>query len=435
VSPRGRRFGRGKGASDEPVVDDTLLESDGSSQGEGLEPASAPTEAGEAVSADMEPTDSGPVAPVRGALPRTQPDPDAKVSLAPGYRTSKRTSRVGKQRRRSEKVARVRQGVSDRVSRIGSRAGRAAAWFGFGVVALVCAGLILWGVAIGVNAAVRWNERRIAAGDSARVRALNAKENLLVIGVTNGRAVGFLALKAERSGKRVLGIAIPDGAYVEVPGQGFERIGTSFEAGPEVSKDAVSNYLGVPFQRYVEVSGDVYQTLMKTQAVGHLLDKIAKSDLKPAETSELQSFLTTVKAKDVWLVPLPVRQVAVGDQRFFEPQREQVADLLLSWWGVKADATKQASRVIVFNGAGSPGIAGKAAQQLIRQGFRVVDSKNADNFDYKRTQILLYHGSKADAARIHDVLGVGDIREVDAPQGITDIIVVIGHDYAPPAGS
>ena len=413
------------------MVDEVLRGGDrslgdiGSDSAEGTSP-----EMGETSSVDTEP-----IAPVRGALPRTQPDPDARPAIAAGYRTSKRTSRVGKQRRRTERVALVRRGVSDRVARIGSRAGRMAAWFAFGVVALVSAALILWGVAVGVNAAARWNERRIAAGESARARAVSAKENLLIIGVSSGRAVGFLALKAERSGKRVLGIAIPDGAYVEVPGQGFERIGTSFEAGPEISKDAVSNYLGVPFERYVEVNADVYQALMKTQAIGRLLDAPVKSDLKPVETSELKAFLATVKAKDVWLVPLPVRQVAVGDQRFFEPQREQVADLLLSWWGVKADSAKQASRVIVFNGAGSPGIAGKAAQQLIRKGFRVVDSKNADNFDYKRTQILLYHGSKADAVRIHDVLGVGDIREVDAPQGITDIIVVIGHDYVPPAGS
>jgi hypothetical protein len=431
VSPRGRRSARGRGTSDNPIANEAVREDD-ASPSDGLSQAEAENaESAEvATAADLEPT-----RPVRGALPRTQPDPDAVPAIAPGYRTSKRTSRVGKQRRRSEKVARARQGVTERVSRIGSRAGRVATWFGFGLVALVGAALILWGVAIGVNSAVRWNERRIAAGESARMRALNAKENVLVIGVQSGRAVGFLALKAERSGKRVLGLAIPDGAYVEVPGQGFERIGTSFEASPDVSKDAVSNYLGVPFERYVEVTAQVYQNLMKTQAVAKLLDGVAKSDLKPAETEELKAFLATVKAKDVWLVPLPVRQVAVGDQRFFEPQREQVADLLLSWWGVKADATKQASRVIVFNGTGSPGVAGKAAQQLIRAEFRVVDSRNADNFDYKRTQILLYHGNKADAMRIHDILGVGDIREVDAPQGITDIIVVIGHDYVPPAGS
>jgi hypothetical protein len=431
MSLRGRRSQRRRGASDEQMSDELVRDDAPSPDDEqaATEPVTAPD-----ASATKD-DESEPAPPVRGALPRTQPDPDAKPAIAAGYRTSKRTSRVGKQRRRSEKVARVRQGVTDRVSRIGSKAGRTAAWISVGIVAVLGAALVLWGVAVGVNAAVRWNERRIAASEAARVSALDAKQNILVIGVLDGRAVGFLALKAERSGKRVLGIAIPDGAYVEVPGQGFERLGTSFDAGPQVSKDAVSNYLGVSFQRYVEVSSDAYQNLMKTQVVTRLLDGSPKTDLKPAEISELKAFLATVKTKDVWLVPLPVRQVAVGDQRFFEPQRDQVADLLLSWWGVKTDTATQASRVIVFNGSGTPGIAGKAAQQLIRLGFRVVDSRNADNFDYKRTEILLYHGSKADAARIHDALGVGDIRQVDAPQGITDIIVVIGHDYVPPAGS
>lgn len=434
MSARGRRFSRRRGSADEPVRDEIVRDDEPSA--DGVSPAGdeqlaqAPVQPKEALASEREAP-----RPVRDALPRTQPDPDAKADISAGYRTSKRTSRVGKQRRRSEKVARVREDVSARVSTIGTKTGRVAVWAGFAVLAIVGAALVLWGVAVGINSAVRWNERRIAAGEATRVRALNARENLLVIGVRDGRAVGFLALKAERSGNRVLGIAIPDGAYVEVPGQGFERIGTSFEAGPVVSKDAVSNYLGVPFERYVEVSSDTYQNLMRTQAVGGLLKGALKSDLKPAESEELTAFLATVKAKDVWLVPLPVRQVAVGDQRFFEPQRQQVADLLLSWWGIKTDTTKQASRVIVFNGTGSPGIAGKAAQQLIRQGFRVVDSKNADKFDYKSTQILLYHGSKADAARIRQVLGVGDIREVDAPQDITDIIVVIGRDYVPPAGS
>ena len=433
MRPLGRRSRRRRGAADEPVSDETLRE-DAMRDDRGSVPAddrSMEADAGREETALEAETPR----PVRDALPRTLPDPDARADVSAGYRTSKRTSHLGKQRRRSEKVARVREGVSARVSSIGSKTGRVVAWAGFAVVVLAGAALVLWGVAVGINTAVRWNERRIAVGEATRVRALNAKENLLVIGVNNGRAIGFLALKAERSGKRVLGIAIPDGAYVEVPGQGFERIGTSFEAGPQVSKDAVSNYLGVPFERYVEVGSDTYQNLMRTQAVARLLSNAIKSDLKLAEKDELTGFLATVKAKDVWIVPLPVRQVAVGDQRFFEPQREQVADLLLSWWGVKTDTTKQASRVIVFNGTGSPGIAGKAAQQLIRQGFRVVDSKNADKFDYKRTQILLYHGSKADAARIREVLGTGDIREVDAPQDITDIIVVIGRDYVPPAGS
>jgi hypothetical protein len=89
--------------------------------------------------------------------------------------------------------------------------------------------------------------------------------------------------------------------------------------------------------------------------------------------------------------------------------------------------------VLVENGAGKPRIAGSAAEQLIAGGFTVVDTKNASSFDYKKTLILLYRGSAADAARVHDLLGVGELRRATDSQGLADMIVVIGKDYKPPS--
>ena len=86
----------------------------------------------------------------------------------------------------------------------------------------------------------------------------------------------------------------------------------------------------------------------------------------------------------------------------------------------------------MYNGVGTPGLAGLASQQLIRTGFRVVNSGNAENFDYKTTLILLYHGTQADAEAIRRILGVGQIRVQSAPQQLTDLIVIIGADYRPP---
>jgi hypothetical protein len=88
-------------------------------------------------------------------------------------------------------------------------------------------------------------------------------------------------------------------------------------------------------------------------------------------------------------------------------------------------------RVIVYNGVGTPGVAGAAARQLIRAGFRVVDSKNADNFEYKTTRILLYHGTQADADRVRDTLDAGEIAVESEAQNVADIIVVIGADFVP----
>jgi hypothetical protein len=288
----------------------------------------------------------------------------------------------------------------------------------------------LFGLTLGVNALARWNAKRIAALNAAP--SSPAEDNLLVIGVSDGVAVGFTALKAERSSKRVLGIAIPDGAFMEVPGQGFERVGASFVGGADVSKDAVSNYLGVPFRNYVVMDGAAYQAMLKGQTVNGIMSGVRSTDLNADQRSALTEYFATVNTKDVWIVPLPVKPVAVGDQRYFEPQRAQVADLLLQWWGVQPGQQKATPRVIVYNGVGTPGLAGLASQQLIRAGLRVVDSGNADDFKHQTTLILIYHGTQADAEAVKNAIGVGQILVQSAPQELTDMIVIIGSDYRPP---
>ncbi len=300
-----------------------------------------------------------------------------------------------------------------------------------GVFLIVCVLLgSLYGLAVGVNAVARWNARRVAALNAAP--ASPAEDNLLVIGVTDGVAVGFTALKAERGSHRILGIAIPDGAFVEVPGQGFERVGVSYAGGPDVSKDTVSNYLGVPFRSYVVIDGASYQAMLKDQSVTGIMSHVTSTDLTAAHRASFTTYFASVNTKDVWIVPLPVKPVAVGDQRYFEPQRAQVADLLLQWWGVQASQQKATPRVIVYNGVGTPGIAGLAAQQLIRAGLRVVDSGNADNFKHATTLVLLYHGTQADAELVRKTLGVGQIVVQSSTQDLADMIVIIGADYRPP---
>ena len=44
--------------------------------------------------------------------------------------------------------------------------------------------------------------------------------------------------------------------------------------------------------------------------------------------------------------------------------------------------------VLVQNGVGDPGIGGHVAAQLVPQGFRVVFSSNADDFDHRTTEVI-----------------------------------------------
>ena len=366
--------------------------------------------------------------PRRAETVATEPDSeDDPLAVSATHGRRRRFGRGRHPRGASAPAGRGRR-VADRIPPALARGMRTT-----GTVLVIVAVLMgaLWALALGINGFARWNARRIAAAAGPTAAA---SENLLVIGVQDGVAVGFTALKVERGNNRVLGIAIPEGAFVEVPGQGFERIGESFTAGPAVSEAAVSNYFAVPFTKYVEVDGTTYQALLQTQNVGAISGKIASTDLTTSERASLTAFLQKVQVKDTWIVPLPVKAMTAGTTSYYEPQRAEVADLLLKWWGVRVDQQESRPRVIVYNGVGTPGLASEAAQQLIRAGFRIVDSGNADHFGYATTSILVYHApTKAQAIR--DALGVGTIQMQSAPQELTDMIVIIGADYLPPVST
>ncbi len=221
---------------------------------------------------------------------------------------------------------------------------------------------------------------------------------------------------------------------MEVPGQGFERIGDSYKAGPEVSMAAISNYLGVPFERYVVVNKQAYQDALTNQSLVGLMDAATSSDLGQAGDGETKTFMDGVKTQQVALVPLPVKPINLADQTYFEPQRDQVADRLLSWWGVRLGADDGVIRVIVYNGAGKPDIAGQVAQVLIKSGMRVVDTKNADRFDYKETLIVVQNSDMAKGESVAKVLGVGKVVDQPSEQGVADIIIIVGQDWTPSKG-
>jgi len=342
-----------------------------------------------------------------------------------GFRSSRRTTRTGRAWRRHDLIDRLREKSLE--------GGKSTLLVVAAVGAGLAVGILLVWVAIsGINVLSRWYLQKTALSSTEVKRRQQARDNVLFIAVKDGRATGYLAARVQASERRVFGIAIPEGAFVEVPGQGFEQIGDAYRTGAGTAKSAVSNYLSVPFERYVVIPYDAYQRALATQSMAGITAKVLATDIAANDLQVFGSTLDAIPSKDVALVPLPVKPIAVGGQRFFQPQRDQVADLIKTWWGVDVRSAPSKT-VLVENGAGKPGVAGSAAEQLIAGGFTVVDTKNANGFDYKKTLILLYRGSARDASRVRDLLGVGELRRGDDNQGLADIIVVIGKDYRPPS--
>ena len=356
---------------------------------------------------------------------------DQPPEMPTGYRSSRRASKALKNAKRAEK----QHEISTALGRFLKTVRNIGYYLAILVGLLLVGMLLLLLVASAVNTIARWSAERSAAGNQTQTETeRRARENLLVIGVDNGKATGFLAVRVTTVDKQIYGIAIPDGAFIEVPGQGFARLGDSYSAGADVSLATVSNYLTVPFRNYVVVPTSAYQQAVKTQSIASLLSVESSSNLSDAGKQQLQQDIQSIPKQNTAIVPLPVQPMHLGSQTYFQPQKAQVADLLTQWWGVDPSKVAQVTRVILYNGAGEPGIAGEAAQQLIHAGIRVVDTKNADNFNYQQTMVVVQHGSLSQGNDIAKVLGVGQVKSQPSDQTIADVIVIVGKDYKPPAG-
>ncbi len=350
-----------------------------------------------------------------------------------GWRGSKRSSKLGKKVRREVRTEARRVRVAAGVRSARSRFIGILQIAGMTIGGIIAVTAVLALIATGVNATARWlAEREAARAQSPEVLAERARENLLIIGADGDSSAEFLAVRLDEEGGQIYGIAIPSGAFMEVPGYGFERVGNSYAAGAEVSMAAVANYLSIPIERHVVVDIGVYQDALTNQSLRDVMTNVLSADLDDADVDRITTFIAGVTGDRTALIPLPLKPIDLGGQTFFEPQRDKIADLMLNWWGVRLGAQDTAIRVIIYNGVGSPGIAGVAAQQLIESGVKVVDTKNADRFDYDGTLIVVQDGDLAQGERIAEVLGVGEIVDQPSDQDVADVIVILGKDYVPP---
>lgn len=348
-----------------------------------------------------------------------------------GWRTSRRSSKTSQRARKEAKTQATREKVAEGARDTGQKVAGATVATGKLIAGVALALLIVVLLITGINGLARWNAKRIAEAENSPEALLEkARDNLLIVSEEEGKATGFLALKVDGETEQIYGIAIPDAAFMEVPGRGFQRIGESYDSGPEVTLSAVTNFFNVPFSTYVVVPPEIYQTALTQQSVLGLLEQSTDTNLTEEEMERWISAVDVVDTSNVALLPMPVKPINVGSQTYFEPQRDEVADLIEQWWGVSISGGDDVVRVIVYNGSGEPGIAGDVAQELIAGGYRVVDTKNADSFDYAETQVIVQTSDARIGERLAQLLGTGVVTVQEADQDVAEVIVIIGQDLS-----
>ncbi|GBE24289.1 hypothetical protein BMS3Bbin02_00559 [bacterium BMS3Bbin02] len=87
-------------------------------------------------------------------------------------------------------------------------------------------------------------------------------------------------------------------------------------------------------------------------------------------------------------------------------------------------------RVELLNGNGRIQATRSVAEALIRNGFRIVRTDNADNFDFEKTLVVAQGRSQQRSAEeIARILAVSEVLlELDTPSGVVDISIIVGQD-------
>jgi len=91
----------------------------------------------------------------------------------------------------------------------------------------------------------------------------------------------------------------------------------------------------------------------------------------------------------------------------------------------KATESKKAS-VVVLNGSGRAGAANQAAERLEKSGYLVVNTGNADSFDYQYTRILFKKEFEKTAGEIRSLFA-GEVELESAADQAEDIKIIIGQ--------
>ncbi len=327
------------------------------------------------------------------------------------------------------------------------------------------------------------------------VTAGGSQSLLLTVASDNGGGVAFALLARAPDGTATLVLA-PPGLLGILPGYGDFRLSESLRfEGPELASLTLTNSLGIRIDSVVALEpGDLSAALSTAITVdlpvplivsegdsGRVLAKSGRADRSPAvaetilvtrgsgdELEWLQrqaavweavlaeidadpglagrlvgrsasaaastELLVAAAGGDVAVTAVPVSRVAVGGpDAGYTLAGEAAATFVVQRLGHLV-LREDRPRVEVLNGNGLVGTTRVVAHELVRRGYRIIKTDNADAFDYGETQVVAQgRDNRAVGDEVLRILGSGELLlEIRAPSAVVDISIIIGADI--PAG-
>lgn len=219
-----------------------------------------------------------------------------------------------------------------------------------------------------------------------------------------------------------------DGGLIQVLGAGVQTL-----APAAVELLLVTPGSGDPFE-WMQRQGAAWRGLLAAVAADpEVADRLAAfSSAGNSVVADLA--VVTATAEGLLLGALPVEAVATVGGEALTLSPGAVTEFVPSRLGHLLLMAGNRPRVEVLNGNGRIGVTRVVAEAVVRRGFRVVRTDNADRFDYATTLVVAQGEEAQEAAReVAGILGVPVVYlEEAAPSLVVEVSIIVGQDI--PAG-
>ena len=294
---------------------------------------------------------------------------------------------------------------------------------------LVVAVSLAWLSINAFNALKNFKLPEIRPKQAVKKKQTKPNTTIVLIGVEQREyeqyVTGVTALVYNPNKNKINGLAFKKDMRLQIPGYGLDAVEKLLFAGTDSALAAVTNIIGVKIDKYVMVDMDDYST--KKTVAKNIFSSILETNLSVSEQDKLTSNFKKVETSEINILEAPSRMVAVGNESYSQAKKNEIKRLVQVLWDLPKPLNRP--RVIVLNGIGTSGLAGKVARKIIYADYEVIDIKNAKSFNYKNTLIITYSQKFQDEAlAVQKVLGYGNIMLDLGKQGLTDITVIIGKD-------
>jgi hypothetical protein len=259
--------------------------------------------------------------------------------------------------------------------------------------------------------------------------------DLAALAVTNQFGVRIDQVVALERG--ALAAAMPGPVMVELTAPLFARGDAGIErlvpAGPSVVTPEMLETLlieageGDAFE-FIQRQGAAWRTILEQVAAD---PRVADRLLAEGGGTSAADILVTVAGHDAGVVAtVPVERAESVAGAGLAPVSGRADAFVAERIGHLLLRPEGRPRIEILNGNGRIGTTRVVADVLIRHGFRLVRTDNADSFEYAGTLVIAQGGDhQATAREIVELLGRGSLfLEVRAPSGVVDVSIIVGDD-------